>query len=311
MINCPLLRAVAAGALILSAATVGHAQQAGPAAGQSAPPVRQPMGPAVGQPGRYTGLPAVDYKVGPNDVLAITVFDQPQLTGRYMVQADGSFAFPLLGRVTVGGLTVRAVENEVRDGLAKGYLKNPQVGVSVEEFRSQQVFIVGEVRQPGILQFTGSMTMIEALARAGSTTERAGIEAVIVRTPDGVSPADAAVLARAEKGGDANVMRVNLETLQTGALSQNVTLQSGDTIFVARAETVFVSGQVYRPGEYSIRAGMTVRQVLALAGGITDRGSTRRIQIIRHTDGKETTIGADQQDIVRGGDTILVRERFF
>ena len=74
---------------------------------------------------------------------------------------------------------------------------------------------------------------------------------------------------------------------------------------------VFVSGQVYRPGEYSIRAGMTVRQVLALAGGITDRGSTRRIQIIRHTDGKEATISADQQDIVRGGDTILVRERFF
>ena len=311
MINRSLLRAVAAGALALSVATVGHAQQPGPTAGQSGPPARQPLGPAVAGPTRYTGQPAIDYKVGPNDVLAITVFDQPQLTGRYMVQADGSFTFPLLGRVSVGGLTVRAVENEVRDGLAKGYLKNPQVGVSVEEFRSQQVFIVGEVRQPGILQFTGSMTMIEALARAGSTTERAGIEAVIVRTPDGVAPADAAVLARAEKGGDANVIRVNLETLQTGALSQNVTLQSGDTIFVARSESVFVSGQVYRPGEYSIRAGMTVRQVLALAGGITDRGSTRRIQIIRHTDGKEATISADQQDIVRGGDTILVRERFF
>ena len=107
------------------------------------------------------------------------------------------------------------------------------------------------------------------------------------------------------------MIRVNLETLQTGALTQNVTLQSGDTIFVARAETVFISGQVYRPGEYPIRAGMTVRQLLALAGGVTDRGSTRRIQIIRDTDGKETTINADQQDTVRGGDTILVRERFF
>ena len=312
MINCSLLRAVAAGALALSAATVGHAQQPAPSAGQqSGPPARQQPAPVVGQPARYTGQPAADYRVGANDVLAITVFDQPQLTGRYMVQADGSFTFPLLGRVNVGGLTVQAVENQVRETLAKGYLKNPQVGVSVEEFRSQQVFIVGEVRQPGILQFTGSMTMIEALARAGSTTERAGVEAVIVRTPDGVSPPDAATLARAQKGDDTNVVRVNIETLQTGALSQNVTLRSGDTIFVPRAETVFVSGQVFRPGEYTIRAGMTVRQVLALAGGVTDRGSTRRIQIIRHTDGKETTIGADQQDIVRGGDTILVRERFF
>jgi polysaccharide export outer membrane protein len=293
-------------------ATAGHAQQPGPSAGQqSAPPPRQQPAPAVAQPARYAGQPAADYRVGPNDVLAITVFDQPQLTGRYMVQTDGSFTFPMLGRLNVGGHTVQAVETQVREALAKGYLKNPQVGVSVEEFRSQQVFIVGEVRQPGILQFTGSMTMIEALARAGSTTERAGVEAVIVRTPDGASPPDAAALARAQKGDDANVIRVNLETLQTGALSQNVTLRSGDTIFVPRSETVFVSGQVYRPGEYTIRAGMTVRQVLALAGGVTDRGSTRRIQIIRQVDGTETTIGADQQDTVRGGDTILVRERFF
>jgi polysaccharide biosynthesis/export protein len=311
-IRCSLLRILAGCALALSAAAVGHAQQPVPSAGQqSGPPAPQQSRPVVVQPARYTGQPAADYRVGPNDVLAITVFDSPQLTGRYMVQADGSFTFPLLGRVNVGGLTVQAVENQVRETLAKGYLKNPQVGVSVEEFRSQQVFIVGEVRQPGILQFTGSMTMIEALARAGSTTERAGVEAVIVRTPDGVSPPDAAVLARAQKGDDTNVIRVNLETLQTGTLSQNVTLRSGDTIFVPRADTVFVSGQVYRPGEYTIRAGMTVRQVLALAGGVTDRGSTRRIQIIRHTDGKEATIGADQQDIVRGGDTILVRERFF
>jgi polysaccharide export outer membrane protein len=310
-IKVMLLGVLAACAVALSA-TAGHAQQPKPSAGQqSGSPPRQQPAPAVAQPARYTGQPAVDYRVGPNDVLAITVFDQPQLTGRYMVQTDGSFAFPLLGRLNVGGLTVQAVETQVREALAKGYLKNPQVGVSVEEFRSQQVFIVGEVRQPGILQFTGSMTMIEALARAGSTTERAGVEAVIVRTPDGVLPPDAAALARAQKGDDANVIRVNLETLQTGALSQNVTLRSGDTIFVPRSETVFVSGQVYRPGEYTIRAGMTVRQVLALAGGVTDRGSTRRIQIIRAIDGTETTMAADQQDTVRGGDTILVRERFF
>jgi polysaccharide export outer membrane protein len=312
MINSLQLRILAACTFPWFAGALGYAQQPVSSSGQqSGPPARQQPAPSVAQPGRYTGQPAADYKVGPNDVLAITVFDQPQLTGRYMVQADGSFTFPLLGRVSVGGLTMQAVENHVRDSLAKGYLKNPQVGVSVEEFRSQQVFIVGEVRQPGILQFTGSMTMIEALARAGATTDRAGIEAVIVRTPDGGSPPDAAALDRARKGDDANVIRVNLETLQNGALTQNVTLQSGDTIFVPRAETVFVSGQVYRPGEYPIRAGMTVRQLLALAGGVTDRGSTRRIQIIRDTDGKETTISADQQDTVRGGDTILVRERFF
>jgi polysaccharide export outer membrane protein len=231
------------------------------------------------------------------------------------VQTDGTFTFPLLGRLKVGGLSVQAVENEVRDRLAKGYLKNPQVGISVDQYRSQQILVMGEVRAPGSLQFTGSMTLIEALARAGSTTDRAGLEAVIVRSAeDGASPPDAATLARAEASKDANVLHVNLETLQTGVLSQNITLRSGDTIFVPRAESVFVSGQVNRPGEYVIRPGMTVRQLLALAGGVTDRGSTRRIQIIRQDGGKggkETTIGADLQDKVRNGDTVLVRERFF
>ena len=253
-----------------------------------------------------------DYVVGANDGLMVTVFDQPQLTGRYVVQADGTFTFPLLGRLQVGGLTLQAVENQLRERLSKGYLKDPQVGVSVDQYRSQQIFVMGEVRSPGSLQFTGSMTLIEALARAGSTTDRAGLEAVIVRSPqEGSVPADAATLARAQASNDENAMHINLETLQRGALSQNVMLRSGDTIFVPRAESVFVSGQVNRPGEYVIRAGMTVRQVLSLAGGATDRGSTRRIQIIRQVDGKETTVGADLQDKVKNGDTVLVRERFF
>jgi polysaccharide biosynthesis/export protein len=254
-----------------------------------------------------------EYVVGPNDVLAITVVDQPQLTGKYIVRADGTFTFPLLGRIQAGGLSVQAVETDVHDRLAKGYLKDPQIGVSVDQYRSQQIFVIGEVRQPGSLQFTGSMSVIEALARAGSTTERAGTDAVIVRPTSGAAPPDAAAIERAQnaKDKDSNVIHINLQNLQAGTLSQNVTLRSGDTIFVPRAESVFVSGLVRTAGEYVIRKGMTVRQVLALAGGVSERGSSRRIQIIRQVDGVETTIGANLQDAVRPGDTIVVRERFF
>jgi len=110
-------------------------------------------------------------------------------------------------------------------------------------------------------------------------------------------------------GGDA--IRIDLQKLQTGALVQNLTLRPGDTIFVPRALTVFVSGNVRMPGEYVIRVGMTVRQALALAGGVTDRGSTRRVQIIRLVDGKEMTLNGDLQKIVEAGDTIVVNERFF
>jgi polysaccharide biosynthesis/export protein len=252
------------------------------------------------------------YIVGPNDVLGITVFDQPQLTNKYLVQTDGTMTFPLLGRVKVGGLSMQDIENSVRDGLAKGFLKNPQVGVTVEQYRSQQIFVIGEVRQPGTQEFTGALTLIGALARAGSTTDRAGLEALILRIPPGTSPPlDRAAVERVQQSEEAQVTRIDLQSLQTGTLSQNILLRGGDTVFVPRADTVFVSGQVHAAGEYAIRKGMTVRQVLALAGGVNDRGSTGRIQIVRKVDGRERTIGANLQDVVQPNDTVVVRERFF
>jgi polysaccharide export outer membrane protein len=253
------------------------------------------------------------YIVGPNDVLIVTVYNQAQLSGKFAVEGDGTIAFPLLGRVTAGGLTVRAVEERIHDGLAKGYLRDPQVTVAVDQYRSQQIFVMGEVRQPGSLQFMGSMTLIEALVRAGSTTERAGPDVVVVRPSSGDAPAASGAPAGAAPAGAAagETIRVNLQTLQAGAIAQNVTLQAGDTIFVPRAETIFVSGQVRIPGEYVIRTGMTVRQALALAGGVTDRGSTRRIQIIRLVNGKEVTTSGELQKVVQAGDTIVVQERFF
>jgi len=246
------------------------------------------------------------YIVGPNDVLTITVYNQAQLSGKFVVEADGNFSYPLLGRVAAGGLSIRAVEDKVRQGLADGFLKDPQITITVDQYRSQQIFVMGEVKQPGPLQFTGSMTLIEALARAGSITERAGPEALIVHA-DAAAPASV-TSANAARG---DAIRIDLQKLQSGALVQNVTLRPGDTIFVPRAETVFVSGNVRMPGEYVLRAGMTVRQALALAGGVTDRGSTRRVQIIRLVNGKETTIPGDLQKTVEAGDTIVVNERFF
>lgn len=250
------------------------------------------------------------YVVGANDVLTITVYNQAQLSGKFVVEADGTFAYPLLGRVAAGGLSIRAVEDKVRQGLADGFLKDPQITVTVDQYRSQQVFVIGEVRQPGPLPFTGSMTLIEALARAGTVTERAGTEAVIVHATSGGAAGPAAIPGPSAATGD-DTIRVDLQKLQSGTLTQNVALRPGDTIFIPRAETVFVSGQVRMPGEYPIRAGMTVRQALALAGGVTDRGSTRRVQIIRVVNGKETTLGGDLQKTVQAGDTVVVNERFF
>src|SRR5215831_6605779 len=113
---------------------------------------------------------AADYVVGGNDVLLITSYDQADLSGKFTVETDGTFTFPLIGRFRAGGLTLRAIEQGLKERLREErYFKNPQITVAVEQYRSQKVFVVGEVRSPGPYSLSGNITLVEALARAGST----------------------------------------------------------------------------------------------------------------------------------------------
>ena len=249
-----------------------------------------------------------NYVVGPSDVLAITVFDQADLGGKFAVEADGTFTFPLIGRLRAGGLTLREVEESLRKELSNGFFKNPQVSVAVEQYRSQRVFIVGEVKNAGTYALTGDMTLIEALARAGSATEAASGEALIVRTKAGARR-DGPVLPDQEEGAD--VIRVDIKELQSGKLSQNAQLQDNDTIFIPRAELVYVFGQVKNPGAYPLQKGTTVLQALSLAGGVTDRGATGRIRVARVVRGSKIELKIKLEDDVRPGDTLIVPERFF
>jgi polysaccharide export outer membrane protein len=248
-----------------------------------------------------------NYVVGPQDVLMITVFDQQDLGGKYTVDADGTVSFPLIGRLRAGGLSLQQVEEALRKALADGFFRNPQVSVGIEQYRSQRVFVVGEVRSPGTYQLSGEMTLIEALARAGSTTQDAAGEAMIVRPK--ASTIEGPVLP--EQSAAADVIRVDIKDLQSGRLSQNAVLRDGDTIFIPRAALVYVFGQVRNPGAYALHKGTTVLQALSLAGGVTDRGATGRLRTVRVVDGKKTEIRTKTEDVVEPGDTIIVPERFF
>lgn len=258
-------------------------------------------------PGPAPAQTAADYVIGPQDVLTIQVFDQPDLGGKYAVEVDGTFSFPLIGRVKAGGLTLRAFETELKKKLADGYFKNPQVTVAVEQYRSQRVFVMGEVRQPGPVPLTGGMTLIEALARAGSTLPSSSGEVTIVRAPQGakgpVTP-DAAT-------PDAEMFRASIRDLESGELAQNIELRDGDTIFVPRAELIYIFGQVKNPGSYGIQKDTTVLQALSLAGGVTPSGAMGRIKIVRIVDGEKKELKVKLTDLVRPGDTIIVPERYF
>jgi polysaccharide export outer membrane protein len=93
--------------------------------------------------------PDTDYTAGPQDVLEVTVFGESDVSGKFQVEADGTLNFPLIGRVRAAGLTLRAIERELHKRLSDGFLQNPQVSVSVGSFRSQRIFVVGEVMKPG------------------------------------------------------------------------------------------------------------------------------------------------------------------
>jgi polysaccharide export outer membrane protein len=258
-------------------------------------------------PSKPTAPGVTDYVVGPQDVLTITSYDQADMSGRFTVEADGTFTYPLVGRVKAGGLTLRAVEAQVKRQLVDGgFFKKPEITVAVEQYRSQKVFIVGEVRTPGTYPLSGDMNLVEALARAGSTLPSASGDAVIVHAGENASgptlPTD----------NDTNIVRINLRDLESGILSANAALRDGDTIFVPRAESIYVFGQVKNPGAYALQQrNTTVLQALSLAGGVTDRGTTGRIRIVRIVNGEKTEFRVKLTDLVQPGDTIVVPERFF
>jgi len=242
----------------------------------------------------------VNYVVGAQDVLTVTVFNEPQFSGRFRVENDGQFNYPFLGRIHAGGTTVAEIATALKDKLADGYLRYPQVTVDVEQFRSQNVYVMGEVRAPGRYTLTGSVTLVEALAQAGSIAPSAGSEVLIVhpKRPSAESPA-------LPESADADVQRVDLREIQRGRLPTAITIRDGDTIFVPKAQRFYVTGHVRSPGAYVLEPDLTVLQAISLAGGLTDRGSNKRIRILR--DKKE--YDAQLTDIVRPDDTIIVRQR--
>lgn len=271
---------------------------------QTAVPAQRPAAPGTQSPPQASAT----YLIGATDVLGIKVFGEDQLSNSYNVDADGSITFPLLGRLAVAGKTTRQIEEELTKALADGWVRKPQVSVEIAAYRSRSIFVIGEVRQPGRYTIEGPMTLLEVIGQAGSLTPTASDTIIVQRFKDGI----AASVSAPPVAGDprvSEVMRVSHRELQEGRLTANILLQDSDVILVPPAEKFYVTGFVRTPGAFPLPPGMTVRQALAVAGGINERGSDRGIKIIRIVKGKEVEINASLSDIVRANDTIRVRQR--
>ncbi|MEE2651327.1 MAG: polysaccharide export protein [Pseudomonadota bacterium] len=220
------------------------------------------------------------YRVGPGDVLTITVWEHPELTipagsfrtaaeGGNEVKADGTVFYPYAGELQVNGLTTAEIKAQLEQKLAS-VIKRPQVDVRVADFRSQRVYVSGAVRQPGVVPVTKiPLTLIDAIEQLGG-------------------------LANNASWGDIQLTRngetqsISLRSLyETGAWSENLLLQHGDLIHVPRndADKVFVLGEVNRPqGILMSRTGTSLAEALASANGINEnRADGRGIYVLRNT----------------------------
>jgi polysaccharide export outer membrane protein len=245
-------------------------------------------------------------KISARDVLKVSVFGVDSMSRSYTVDQDGTIAFPEIGRIKAGGLTARELADALARKLADDGIMTtpPRITVDLERVPNQRVLVSGPgIRNQGAIEFAGELTVLEALARAGSTTPEAASEAMIVRGAKPGSPA--------AEGSE--VLRVDLRALQgADAARFNLTLEDGDHLIVPKAQQVFIDGFVRSPGAYNIESGMTVAQALVLAGGATEYGAVNRIRITRkNAKGEDEELkNVKMSDTVKPGDLIYVPKKW-
>ena len=237
--------------------------------------------------------------LGPGDSVSIQVYGQPDMSSTEYVADDGTINLPLVGHVQVSGLSPVDAGTKVEKALSKGqFLVDPHVSITIVQSRSQRVVVLGEVKTPGRYAVDPNSSIMDLLAQAGGLTDKA---------------ADTGYVLRTDAAGNVTRTPVDLRGMVAGSGPvTSLDLRGGDSLLVPRAEQFYIYGEVTTPSMYRLEPGMTVIQAIARAGGITARGSERRIEIKRPTkDGKYVVIHAKADDHVEPDDVIRVKESIF
>src|SRR3569623_1040992 len=240
----------------------------------------------------------MDYKLGPGDIVRITVYGHEDLITEDRITERGYISFPLLGEVAVSSFTKGEVEQRIAQMLEAGELiKKPSVTVRVVQYHSQQVSVIGMVMKPGTFDIDKPSSLLEMLARAGGIA------------PDG---SDRITILRKQDGKDVRLEVDTMVILKHGKAEDNVNVAIGDVVFVPPAPKNYVYGEIQRPGVYKLQRDMTELQALAVGGGLTPRGTDNAIKIIRHVDGVQVqTMDSRLTDIVIVVVVIRVKDRLF
>jgi len=222
--------------------------------------------------------PDISYRIGYRDVLTITVWDHPELTipagqfrsaetAGHLVNEDGMLFYPYVGLVRAAGKTVDELRRVLTSRLAT-YIENPQLDVRVAAYRSQKVYVVGEVKEPGVISITDvPLTVVEAINRSGGTNLASDMTNVTL-----------------SRGGKAYKLDL-LALYERGDVSQNFRLQDGDVLNVPDLlqNKIFVLGEVMKPASQLINKGrLSLAEALTDSGGVNPlTASAKKIYVIR------------------------------
>jgi len=223
------------------------------------------------------------YKVGPQDLLEITVFEVEKLNKTVRVSSQGNINLPLLGILKVKGLTVDELEEEIRSLLAEKYIQDPQVNVLIKEYHNQRISVMGAVKNPGVFDVTGPKTILEMLAVAGGLRDDASPLLFLLRPPKLGEETSKEAKRGDEPKPEAFV--IDLEGLLVeGNLSLNLLLLHADVINIPVAGKVFVGGEVKNPGGFMKGKKMTLGQAIILSGGLNFSANGSETKIIRYSE---------------------------
>jgi polysaccharide biosynthesis/export protein len=237
-------------------------------------------------------------QLGPGDQITLEVYGQPDMNSTLYVGDDGTISVPLAGQVKVSGLTPVIAAKRVESALISGqFLVAPHVTIALLVGKSQRVSVLGEVRTPGRYSIDPNTSVFDLLAQAGGTTQ---------------DSADVIDVSRTEADGRVTHYTIDLKASDRNGATSAQKLESGDEIMVPRAEQFYIYGEVTTPNKYRIERGMTVVEAIARAGGVTPRGSERRVDIKRiGKDGNYVVRHAKASDLVEPNDVIRVKESIF
>ncbi len=269
-------------------------------------------------------------RIGPDDLLNISIFEAPEMNCTVRVAANGEISLQLLGAVNAAGLAPKEFESVLQGLLRRTYIKDPHVGVFVQELQSHPVSVVGAVKMPGVFQIRGTKTLIEVLSMAQGLADDAGNTVLIMRGagyaesvssngPDptlaGIAPSPPTRRVLAKTHGSSptapdengEIEQIDLKKLlESDDPVLNVLVRPGDIVKVTRAGIVYVVGEVQKPGGFVLQnnENISVLQALALAQGPTHTSAINRARIIR-TDpatGNRTEIAMNLGKILSGKD---------